>query len=315
MFHSSAMPPFERECISRLRSQSGLLALAVIVNILILYLFQTVGAWLLMGAIRASGFTLLSLDAINELYTMLLYFAAFLLPYVAYARMIGFPNKAIPNDKPDPPVLFSCIGIALGVSVAGILLSALIGVLFASVGLLPAELNATMPADPLAAMLYVVNSVALPSLIEEYVNRGVILGSLRPFGDRFAIVTSAVLFALLHRNMVQIPNAFLLGLVLGYFVVKTNSIWTGVAIHFVNNGLAVLLEPVAAPQIAFLFYIIAAAAGLFYLCRIRRVDLSVGMTGGPISEGTLHKGFWLHFPAVMMLLLFIWVIYLSFTRY
>ena len=52
----------------------------------------------------------------------------------------------------------------------------------------------------------------------------------------------ALLFGLLHRNMVQFPNAFLLGAALGYFMVKTNSIWTSMAIHFLNNFLVVLLS-------------------------------------------------------------------------
>ena len=65
---------------------------------------------------------------------------------------------------------------------------------------------------------------------------------LRKHGDRFAIVVSAVLFAALHGNMVQIPFAFIAGLALGYFAIITNSIWTSVAIHCLNNLSATVIS-------------------------------------------------------------------------
>ena len=72
--------------------------------------------------------------------------------------------------------------------------------------------------------------------------RGVVMQPLRKFGDRFAIVASAVLFAILHGNMVQIPFAFVAGLALGYFAIVTNSIWTSVVIHSLNNLSAVIIS-------------------------------------------------------------------------
>ena len=41
-------------------------------------------------------------------------------------------------------------------------------------------------ADSFAAFLFVINTVILPAFLEEFVNRGIILGSLRRFGDRLA---------------------------------------------------------------------------------------------------------------------------------
>ena len=72
--------------------------------------------------------------------------------------------------------------------------------------------------------------------------RGVVMQPLRKYGDRFAIVVSAVLFAALHGNMVQIPFAFVAGLALGYFAIITNSIWTSVAIHCLNNLSATVIS-------------------------------------------------------------------------
>ena len=81
-----------------------------------------------------------------------------------------------------------------------------------------------------------------PALIEEFLFRGVIMGSLLRFGKPFAIFTSALVFGLVHGNLVQIPFAFMVGLVIGAMVVETNSIWTGVIIHFINNFISLCLD-------------------------------------------------------------------------
>ena len=65
---------------------------------------------------------------------------------------------------------------------------------------------------------------------------------LRRYGDRFAIVASAVLFAVLHGNLIQAPFAFIAGLGIGYAVCITGSLWRGVLIHFCNNAYSVLIE-------------------------------------------------------------------------
>lgn len=80
----------------------------------------------------------------------------------------------------------------------------------------------------------------LPAFLEEFAIRGVVMQSLRRYGDMFAIVMSSFVFSLMHANMIQIPFAFIAGIGIGYAVIKTGTIWTGVIIHFINNSLAVI---------------------------------------------------------------------------
>ena len=82
----------------------------------------------------------------------------------------------------------------------------------------------------------------LPALIEEYALRCVVLQPMRRFGDRYAIVMSAFVFAIMHGNLVQIPFAFIAGIAFGYYVAATGSIWVGVAAHCVNNVYSVILN-------------------------------------------------------------------------
>ena len=46
----------------------------------------------------------------------------------------------------------------------------------------------------------------------------------------------------MHGNLVQIPFAFLAGLIIGFVVVETGSFWSGVIIHFINNLMSVGLD-------------------------------------------------------------------------
>ena len=61
------------------------------------------------------------------------------------------------------------------------------------------------------------------------------MGNLRKYGDKFAIVVSATVFAVIHGNLIQAPFALIAGFALGYFSVKTGTLWTGIAIHAANN--------------------------------------------------------------------------------
>lgn len=82
-------------------------------------------------------------------------------------------------------------------------------------------------------LLYI--SLVAP-VVEELLFRGAVLRSFQPFGKRFAIVFSALLFGLFHGNLVQIPFAFLVGLVLGYVAVEYSISWA-ILLHFINNGI------------------------------------------------------------------------------
>lgn len=102
--------------------------------------------------------------------------------------------------------------------------------------------NNPIPSDAVGSIMMTLNIAVIPALIEEFAFRGVLLQPLRKYGDKFAIIVTSVAFALMHGNMTQIPFAFAVGLALGYFCIATDSIWTSVTIHFLNNLSSVILS-------------------------------------------------------------------------
>lgn len=90
--------------------------------------------------------------------------------------------------------------------------------------------------------VYFLSTAIVPAFSEEILFRGAILGTLRKYGDAFAVFVSAFLFGLFHANFVQIPFAFIVGLVLAWAVVYTNSMLPAIIIHATNNGFSVICD-------------------------------------------------------------------------
>ena len=80
----------------------------------------------------------------------------------------------------------------------------------------------------------------LAPVCEELVFRGAVLRALLRWTPRhwLAIAISALLFALIHANPIQMPHAFLVGLLLGWLYYRTDSIVPGIVYHWVNNSIA-----------------------------------------------------------------------------
>ncbi len=102
-------------------------------------------------------------------------------------------------------------------------------------GLYPEQPDFPIPESIGGTLLFFFTVSVMPAVFEEFAYRGVILGALRRYGNSFAIIASSALFGLMHGNLVQIPFAFVLGCVMGYINVVTDSFWPSVIIHFLNN--------------------------------------------------------------------------------
>ena len=135
---------------------------------------------------------------------------------------------------------------------------------------------ATIDSSSVSAFLYI---AFLGPFAEEILFRGLILRTLRPYGKGMAIVVSALLFGLYHGNIIQIPYAFLVGLVLAYTALEYSIFWA-IVLHVFNNFvLADLMDrvgkllPEGVIDIVFIVIIsIAALAALIIgICRRKEI--------------------------------------------
>ena len=96
----------------------------------------------------------------------------------------------------------------------------------------------------------------LAPLSEELVFRGAILRELLKWKENpwIGIFISAMLFSLVHMNPVQMPHAFLVGILLGWLYYRTDSIIPGVIWHWVNNTIAYVMYNLTNPDETLLEY-------------------------------------------------------------
>ncbi|MFU0519608.1 lysostaphin resistance A-like protein [Gardnerella swidsinskii] len=77
--------------------------------------------------------------------------------------------------------------------------------------------------------------VILAPIVEEWLFRKQLLSRLRAYGEKRAIVFSALAFALFHMNIFQFFYAFGLGLVFGYIYIRTSKLSYSIFLHMIVN--------------------------------------------------------------------------------
>lgn len=83
--------------------------------------------------------------------------------------------------------------------------------------------------------------VIIAPVTEELIFRGVIMhGLMRNYSRVTAIFLSGLLFALFHMNPWQFPATFILGITLGWVMIRTHNILACIAGHGLNNLLVLL---------------------------------------------------------------------------
>jgi membrane protease YdiL (CAAX protease family) len=108
---------------------------------------------------------------------------------------------------------------------------------------LPADTQAAEQAllvvDPWLAVLAI---VVLAPIAEELFFRGVVYNAwLREGGPRYALIGSAVLFAVIHLSLVAVVPIFLLGLALAWVYRRTANLLAPIVMHATVNGISVAL--------------------------------------------------------------------------
>jgi membrane protease YdiL (CAAX protease family) len=90
-------------------------------------------------------------------------------------------------------------------------------------------------------VLELISSALLTPVLEELVYRGIIFARLkRMLGFVPAMLLSALIFAIMHFNLVQFVYALLFGMVLVVFMEKTGHLYGAVLGHITANALAVI---------------------------------------------------------------------------
>lgn len=81
-----------------------------------------------------------------------------------------------------------------------------------------------------------------PAILEEILMRGIILDGYRNKSRIVAAIMNGLMFGILHLNSFQFFHTFVAGFIASILVFATNSIFAGMFIHVINNGLPLIIN-------------------------------------------------------------------------
>lgn len=200
-----------------------------------------------------------------------------------------------------PVMLIALVLMGMGVSMVSNVAADLVSSNFSLIGI-EYSLNMDMSSRSVFEnILYVVAIAVTPAFAEEFAFRGILMGSLRKYGNSFAIIVSAVMFGAMHGNIIQIPFAFILGLIFAYIDCKANSIIPSIIIHFINNFYSVIMDILQSQNIVttrsfyIIYYSIFTAMLVFgvlaflYIMKKDKNFLSISDTSNVVSLSLKEK--------------------------
>ena len=240
-------PEFPPEYMARIRETKELRKNANIAGIS-LYLISVVSflmIFLLKIGAAVTGSSeilddLLNEPAIMQVYQIIFSVSVFTLPFIICYKIGGYKIGEFISfkraDRNTELALFFGGGVfCLFANIA----AAYVDSIFTSFGIDYSIGETDIPKGIFGFLLYTLSTAIVPAVLEEFALRGIVLGTLRKFGDTFALITSSLCFGIMHGNFEQIPFAFMAGLILGFVTIKTGSLRVAVFIHFLNNFISV----------------------------------------------------------------------------
>lgn len=167
------------------------------------------------------------------------------------------------------------------------------------------------PEGVFGFLLTFIATAIVPALVEEFACRGIVLGLLKKQGESFAIITSSIVFGIMHGNFEQIPFAVMVGLILGYIYVKTESIWICVLVHGINNAVSVIfsyLENIASVNVQNVLYVaylvitlLAAIFGVLLLAKNKTEDFTIKKEKTPHTEKQKYTWFFTSWAIILFI--------------
>lgn len=98
-----------------------------------------------------------------------------------------------------------------------------------------------MPQSLSSLLVYIIVIAGSAGLCEEIMFRGFIMRSYESLGKGKALIISSILFGFIHFNIQNLAGPIFLGFIIGYIVLRTNSLWIGIYAHMLNNAFALTL--------------------------------------------------------------------------
>lgn len=296
----------EKKTIAKIGTLCGIALLFYVVLQLIFTIFLSLGS--VIEIYTTNAIFQSAVDTVITLISILLPFSLAgikMKKYAGESELLAFNRRVSKTDM--VLAVFSGAGLCLIASI----ISSYFVVLAENFGIELSSAEVPMPTGVAGVIICLVRVVLAAALAEELSLRGYVLGSLRKHGDNFAIWTAAIVFAVMHGNLVQAPFALLAGYILGYLAVKTGTLWTAILVHGMNNLFSVIVSYLldygderTATLIYYFLLVAVISVGLicFVIFSVRTKHIRLHKSEGFLSNGEKFKAFFMNVPMVLFLI-------------
>ena len=150
----------------------------------------------------------------------------------------------------------------------------------------------------------------LSPIVEEMLFRGIMLNKIRMYGDKVAIITTAIMFGLFHANFSQFFYAVGLGVIFAYVTLKTGTIKYSIILHIVINIVGSVIMPsivgdgsnIALIGVAGLVLIAITIIGIVLLINNRK-NIHLSESEIKLEKGTVAKTIYLNVGMILYIVL------------
>ena len=153
---------------------------------------------------------------------MIVNIIVFIVSLLAPALFINsYCDYDLDKNKLNLKTASKCIFIALPLV---FIIQIVLGYLFEKFGLnydIVDKIDIYKDKSIISSILFFIYIAVLPAIFEEFYIRGTVVKYSKKYGNGFAIIVSAILFAALHMNISQALFAFLMGVIFAIIAIKT----------------------------------------------------------------------------------------------
>ncbi|MFE3773909.1 CPBP family intramembrane glutamic endopeptidase [Streptomyces sp. NPDC059122] len=148
------------------------------------------------------------------------------------------------------PVAWKWLLLGAGLGAAAFFLNIVVAIAYARLtgdtGNPQGDYRAAAGGGALSFALTLLSGAIATPIGEELAFRGVLANALGRYGPWVGVIGSSTVFALAHGMNVILPVAFVVGATSALLLRRTGSVWPGVCVHAVNNGMSVLVPALLA---------------------------------------------------------------------
>ncbi len=155
---------------------------------------------------------------------------------VLLMRLFSKPRKYEKSKLKIGEVLMLFVIAEAFMIIGSMISNALAGIIGGLFNFTPSNSVETIVNDVPVWLIFIVMVILAP-IAEEIIFRKLLIDRIGHFGDGWAIVISALAFALIHTNIYQFIYALMVGLVFGYIYTRTRDVRYTIVMHALLNFL------------------------------------------------------------------------------